>query len=128
MPKVELSHQPELTLNQVGDVLRQRVPGITVRESKGPVNAIQAFESQLMGAAIQLKHKPDKGQTIIRVGGLVPNFAVRLILVLLALLPLLIMMLVAEATVAKRYAAVLERAPELKGSASQALPGSPGAA
>jgi hypothetical protein len=127
-----LSHMPDLTFAQVSDVLRREVPDITVRETKGPVNTLQAFESPLMGAVVQIKQKPDKGETIVRVGGFVPNLGVRLLLVLLAIFPLLILMLVAEATVAKRYAEVLEQAPELGGSgATRPLssgPESPGAA
>ena len=75
------------------------------------------------GAVVKLKHKPEKGETKILISGFVPSLAIRVGLLLLFILPLLVMLIVANSTVGKEVKEALESDPALLGSGGVAVPG-----
>jgi len=128
MPRVELSHQPELTPAVVADILRRRMPELEVRDTRLLGADLLALQSQTLGATLKVKQQPDKQRTLIVVGGLVPNLGLRILFVLIVIIPLLVLSLIAHTGVAKRIAETLEQAPELRGGGAARPPSATGRA
>jgi hypothetical protein len=116
MAKFEIPYNDNITVDQLGQVLRARVP-YEVTEASGPAIDYRVVKSSTAGAAVRLKQKPDKGKTVIMVTGIVPSFAIKLVAVLIFIIPLIVLQLMAESSVAKEVKAALEGAPEFGGQA-----------
>jgi hypothetical protein len=106
MAKLELPYNENITDEQVGQLLRER----TAYEVTQAGSHWRVVKSSTAGAAVRLKQKPDKNKTVIMVTGMVPSMAMRVVLVLIFIIPLIVMQLQAESSVAKEVKATLEAA------------------
>ena len=112
MAKFEIPYNDNITVEQLGQILRARVP-YEVTEASGPAIDYRVVKSSTAGAAVRLKQQPNKGKTVIMVTGIVPSFPIKLVALLLFIVPLIVLQLRAESSVAKEVKGLLEGAPEL---------------
>ena len=61
-------------------------------------------------------------EAVVLISGFVPSLAIRIVLVLLAVLPFIVMMLVAGSTVGQEVKEALESDPALLGAGGEAAP------
>ena len=124
MASIQLPYDESITEEPLREILSTRLPQYTVEDVRGAVGGgFWVKKSGASAAVVKLKHKPEKGETKILISGFVPSVGIRIVLVLCFILPLLVMLLVANSTVGQEVKEALESDPALLGAGGEAAPG-----